>query len=174
MTAATSLQLTVAWTTVEMSTGFSTRKMWRGAARSSSSTVPRTTVQRSTLRSSQSTVPRTTARTSTLSAEQQLLRKVAACLPMWYLYGTCMETSTQFTYFIREWRHCGRNTSRRTTHHWRSIRRQSIIVFIPARSAFIDMQTKCSACNWAVTPKTKLCLYMLTASTSPFSISKIA
>ena len=70
-----------------MSTGFSTRKMRRGAARSSSSTVPRTTAQRSTSRSSQSTVPRTTARTSTLSAEQQRLREVAACLPMWYTYG---------------------------------------------------------------------------------------
>ena len=61
--------------------------MRQGAARSSSSMVPRTTVQRSTLRSSQSTVPRTTARTSTLSAEQQQLREVAACLPMWYSYG---------------------------------------------------------------------------------------
>ena len=70
-----------------MLTGFSTRKMRQGAARSSSSTVPRTTAQRSTSRSSQSTVPRTTARTSTLSAEQQRLREVAACLPMWYSYG---------------------------------------------------------------------------------------
>ena len=71
-----------------MSTGFSTRKMRRGAARSSSSAVPRTTAQRSTSRSSHSAVPRTpTARTSTLSAEQQRLRVVAACLPMWYSYG---------------------------------------------------------------------------------------
>ena len=85
--AATSQLLTVPWTTVKMSTGFSTRKMRRGAARSSSSAVPRTTAQRSTSRSSQSTVPRTTVRTSTLSAEQQRLREVAACLPMWYSYG---------------------------------------------------------------------------------------
>ena len=70
-----------------MSTGFSTRKMGRRAARSSSSTVPRTTTQRSTSRSSQSTVLQTTARMSTLSAEQQRLREVAACLPMWYSYG---------------------------------------------------------------------------------------
>ena len=61
--------------------------MRQGSSRSSSLTVPRTTVQRSTSRSSQSTVPRTTARTSTLSAEQQRLWEVAACLPMWYLYG---------------------------------------------------------------------------------------
>ena len=86
-TAAISLQLTVPWTTVEMLTGSSTRKMWRGAARSSSSTVPRTTAQRSTSKGSQSTVPRTTPRTSTLSAEQQRLREVTACLPMWYSYG---------------------------------------------------------------------------------------
>ena len=70
-----------------MSTGFSTRKLRRGAARSSSWTVPRTTVQRSTSRKSQSTVPRTTAWMSTLSAEQQQLREIAACLPMWYSYG---------------------------------------------------------------------------------------
>ena len=85
--AATRRQLTVPWTTVEMSSGFSTRKMRRGAARSSSSAVPRTTAQRSTSRSSQSAVPRTTARTSTLSAEQRRLREVAACLPVWYSYG---------------------------------------------------------------------------------------
>ena len=73
--------------TTKMSTGFSTRKMRRGTARSLSSAVPRTTAQRSTLRSSQSAVPRTTARTSTLSAEQRRLREVAACLPVWYSYG---------------------------------------------------------------------------------------
>ena len=70
-----------------MSTGFSTRKMRRGAARSSSSAVPRTTAQRSTSRGSQSAVPRTTAGKSSLSAEQRRLREVAACLPVWYSYG---------------------------------------------------------------------------------------
>ena len=80
-TAVASLQQTVPWT------GFSTRKMRRGAARSSPSAVPRTTAQKSTSRSSQSVVPQTTARTSTLSAEQQRLREVAACLPMWFSYG---------------------------------------------------------------------------------------
>ena len=98
-TAAISLQLRVPWTTIEMSTVFSTRKMRRGAARSSSSAVPQitaqrsssrssqsavpqTNAQRSTSRSSQSAVPQTIARTSTLSAEQQQLREVADCLPM--------------------------------------------------------------------------------------------
>ena len=70
-----------------MSTGFSTSKMRRGAARSSSSAVPRTTAQGSTSRGSQSAVPRTTARKSSLSAEQRRLREVAACLPVWYSYG---------------------------------------------------------------------------------------
>ena len=69
-----------------MSTGFSTRKMRRNAARSPQSPVPQTTGQMSTTRSSQSAVPRTTARTSTRSTEQQRLREAAACLPMWYLY----------------------------------------------------------------------------------------
>ena len=77
----------VPWTTVKMSTGFSTRKMRRGATKSSSSTVPWTTPQLSTSRSSQPAVPRTNARTLTLSAEQQRLREVVACLPGWYSYG---------------------------------------------------------------------------------------
>ena len=78
---ASSLQLTVSWTTVKMSTCFSTRKMRRNAARSPPSTVPRTTVQMSTSRSSQSAVPQTTARTSTRSIKQQQLKEAASCLP---------------------------------------------------------------------------------------------
>ena len=76
----------VPWTTIKMSTCFSTRKMRRNAAWSPPSPVPWTTGQMSTSRSSQSAVPRTTARTSTRSTEQQRLREAAACLPMWYSY----------------------------------------------------------------------------------------
>ena len=114
-TAATSLQLTVTWTTVEMSTGFSTCKMRQGAARISSSAVPPTTAQRSTSRSSHSTVPWTTARTSSLSAEQQRLREVGACLPVWYSYGN--EQPVHLLH--REWRHFERNHNRRLPHHRR-------------------------------------------------------
>ena len=80
------LQLTVPWTTVKMSTGFSTWKMRRNAARSLPSTVPQTTGQMSTSRGLQSAVPWTTARTSTRSTEQQRLSEATACLPMWYSY----------------------------------------------------------------------------------------
>ena len=96
-----------------MSTGFSTRKMRQGAARSSSSTVPRTTVQRSTSRSSESTVPQTTTRTSIPPPNNSNLGKSLLV----FLCGTHMETSTRFIYFIREWRHYERNTNRRTMHH---------------------------------------------------------
>ena len=78
----------VPWTTINMSTCFSTRQMRRRkATRSLPSMVLQTTVQRLTSRSSQSAVPRTTTKTSTCSIEQQQLRKAAACLPALDLYG---------------------------------------------------------------------------------------
>ena len=89
---------------------FSTRKMWQGIARSSSSAVPQTTAQRSTSRRSQSAVPRTTARTSTLSAEQQRLREVAAYLPTLYSYGNEQSASD-------DRRHFERNISRQAAQH---------------------------------------------------------
>ena len=121
----------VPWTTVEMSTGFSTRKMRRGATRSSSSTVPRTT-----------------ARASTLSAKQQRLREVAACLPMWYSYGNEHPVHLlhpRMTALREECQPVSKASSPGQS--------DCIIVFIPARSANIYLQIEWTVPHWAVTPK---------------------
>ena len=112
--AASSLQLTVPWTTVKMSTCFSTWQMRRRNAAIVYHQWYLGLPLRCWLRGVHN------QRYLGLPPEHQLsqpnnsdLRK----LLLVFLCGTRMETSTQFIFFIREWRHCGRNINRRTPHH---------------------------------------------------------